>query len=85
MENDSKRSDREGSETLMKYWICPICACVNVQSVTECDGCGAPADVILLLQTLQWVEFYSIDELDKWISTMQRMMGSKVWRKKEAK
>ena len=40
---------------------------------------------VLLLPTLQWVEFYNVDELDKWISTMQRMMGSKVWKKKEAK
>ena len=69
----------------MKYWVCPICACVNAQSVTKCDGCGVLADVILLLPTLQWVEFYNVAELDKWISTMQWIMGSKVWKKREAK
>jgi len=65
----------------MKYWICPVCSCVNAQTVTKCDGCALPAEATLLLPTLQWVEFYNTNELDKWISIMQRMMGAKVWRK----
>lgn len=66
----------------MKYWICPICACVNAQNVKQCDNCGLPTEAVLLLPIAQWVEFYSIEELDKWIAVMQRMMNSKVWRKK---
>lgn len=65
----------------MKYWICPNCSCVNAQTAIKCDGCGVPADVVLLLPTTQWVQFDDTNELDKWIVTMQQMMGSKVWRK----
>jgi hypothetical protein len=65
----------------MKYWICPVCSCVNAQTVIKCDGCGVSAEAILLLPTIQWVEFNDIDELDKWIAMMRKMMGSKVWRK----
>jgi hypothetical protein len=67
----------------VKYWVCPICGCVNVRSATKCDGCGVSAEAMLLWPSLQWVEFYTTDELDRWISTMQRMIGAKVWRKKE--
>lgn len=65
----------------MKYWICPICSCVNAQNTTKCDGCSLSSEAVLLLPITQWVEFYSIKELDNWIATMRRMMGSKVWRK----
>ena len=65
----------------MKYWICPSCSCVNAQTVMKCDGCKVPAEAALLLPIIQWVEFYDIGSLDKWIAMMGRMMGSKVWRK----
>lgn len=65
----------------MKYWICPACSCVNAQTVIKCDGCGVSALGILLLPTKQWVEFNDIDELDKWIAMMRKIMSSKVWRK----
>jgi len=47
----------------------------------KCDGCKVPAEAALLLPIIQWVEFYDIGSLDKWIAMMGRMMGSKVWRK----
>ena len=66
----------------MKYWVCP-CGCVNVENNTKCDSCNLSTMAILVLPNLMWVEFYNIEELDRWITMMKKMMGSKVFRKKD--
>ena len=67
----------------MRYWVCPKCECVNAQSNTKCDNCNLPTMAVLLLPNLMWVEFYNIEELDRWIATMRKMMGAKVFRKRD--
>lgn len=63
----------------MKFWVCPNCNAVNDEKA-DC-GCGMPILSAILLPTLQWVEFKSIESLDKWLILIKRY-GSKIWRRK---
>lgn len=65
----------------MKYYICPKCSCINELEAQACANCNLPTAAIILLPNLQIVEFDTIQELDRWIKTIE-MMGGKVWRKK---
>ena len=65
----------------MKFYICPKCACVNEQKVQACVNCNLPTLAVALLPNLRWLEFDTVEELDRWIELVKQT-GGKVWRKK---
>jgi len=69
----------------MRFFICPMCGCVNKKDAQKCDNCGMPSLAIMMMPNLRWIEHESVKALREWLNLMKQRMGCSLFTKLEVR